>query len=90
MTTKVNLYSALSDYTEGQGEVEVQGSTVGECLSDLVRQFPKLKEVLFDENGELFRHVFVSVNMKSAYPEQPDLPLKEGDELYVTLAIVGG
>ena len=90
MTVTVNLYSALSEHTDGRTQVQVSGSTIGECLNDLVGQFPKLRKVLFNKAGELFRHVFVSVNMKSVRPENLDVPLKEGDELHITLIIVGG
>jgi molybdopterin converting factor small subunit len=90
MAIKVNLYSGLSDYTGGRNEAEVKGNTIGECLADLTAQFPSLKRVLFEKNGELFKHIFVSVNLKSAYPEQLDVPVKEGDELHITFIIVGG
>jgi len=69
---------------------EVNGSTIGECLDDLVMQFPKIKPVLFDKDGELFGHVFVSVNLKSVYPEELNKLVNDGDELYIVLTIAGG
>ena len=68
MTIKVHLYSSLWQFTSDSNMVEVSGSTIGECLDDLVKQFPKIKPVLLDKDGELSEHVCVSVNLKSTYP----------------------
>ena len=90
MATKVHLYTSLKSYTNGRSVVEVNGTTLGSCLNDLVRQFPKIKQVLFDKYGRLLPKVFVSVNMQSAYPEELEKPIKDGDELYIALVISGG
>jgi molybdopterin converting factor small subunit len=52
MSTKVHLYSGLKEFTNGQNVAEVHGSTVGECLADLVEQFPRIKPV--DNEDELY------------------------------------
>jgi molybdopterin converting factor small subunit len=70
--------------------VEVQGATVGECLDDLVRQFPKLKPKLIDKSGNISSVVFISINMNSTNPEKRDVPVKQGDELYIVMIIPGG
>ena len=90
MSIKVHLYSTLPQFTNGQNMAEVNGNTIGECLGDLVMQFPKIKPVLFDKDGELFGHVFVSVNLKSVYPEELNKLVNDGDELYIVLTIAGG
>lgn len=90
MTTRVHLYSNLRSYTGDQGMVEVNGSTVGECLDDLVRQHPRIKERLFDKFGRISPQVFVSINMNSRGPEKAAAPVKEGDELYIVLIVAGG
>lgn len=90
MTTRVHLYSNLRSYTGDQGLVEVSGSTVGECLSDLVRQYPRIKNRLFDKTGQISPQIFVSINMNSRGPEKTTTPVKEGDELYIVLIVAGG
>jgi molybdopterin synthase sulfur carrier subunit len=90
MSTKVHLYSGLKEFTNGQNVAEVHGSTVGECLADLVEQFPKIKQELFDENGKLSAKVLVSINLKSAYPEELTKPVDNEDELYIVRVIAGG
>jgi molybdopterin converting factor small subunit len=90
MSTKVHLYSSLQSYTDGQGTLEVEGTTVGECLKDLTQKFPKLGPVLFENESKLSSIVFVSINLESPNPEKLDKALSPGDELYLVLIIVGG
>lgn len=90
MSIKVHLYSGLKEFANGQNVAEVQGSTIGECLADLVGQFPRMKRELFDENGKLVDHVFVSINMKSAYREELTKLVDSEDELYIIRVIAGG
>jgi len=90
MSIKVHLYSGLKEFANGQNVAEVQGSTIGECLADLVEQFPRMKRELFDENGKLVDHVFVSINMKSAYREELTKLVDSKDELYIIRLIAGG
>ena len=90
MAVKVHLYSSLQQFTNDRDTVEVSGSTIGECLDDLSRQFPKIKPMLLDKDGKMLGHIFVSVNLKSAYPEELARVVNEGDELYITRIIAGG
>lgn len=90
MSVKVHLYSGLKEFTSGQNVAEVHGSTVGECLADLVRQFPRIKRELFEENGKLAAKILVSINLKSAYPEELTKPVDSEDELYIVRVIAGG
>jgi len=90
MTIKVHLYSSLQQFTNDRSMVEVSGSTIGDCLDDLVKQFPKIKPLLFDKDGKLSGHIFISVNLKSAYPEELAKVVNDGDELYIVRVIAGG
>jgi len=90
MSVKVHLYSGLKEFTSGQNVAEVHGSTVGECLADLVRQFPRMKRELFEKNGKLAAKILVSINLQSAYPEELTKPVDSEDELYIVRVIAGG
>jgi molybdopterin converting factor small subunit len=90
MSIKVHLYTTLQQYTGGHNQVSVQGRSVGECLKDLVRQYPDIGPVLFDNSGRLHSIVFVSVNMNSVNPENLDRAVSETDELFIILIIAGG
>lgn len=90
MSVKVNLHPGLLHFTHDQAIVEVKGNTVGECLNGLVKQFPRIKPMLFDKQGRLLKYVDVYVNHESSYPEELAKPVKDGDELHITLTIAGG
>ena len=90
MSIKVHLYSNLRRYTDNRETVHVCGSTVGECLHDLVLQYPPVAPFLFDENGSLLEKVFVSINLESTYREKISAPVKDTDELYLILIVAGG
>lgn len=90
MSIKVKICPTLSRYTNNQQAAEVNGSTVGECLDHLVKQFPALRQALFDQNGRLYRYLNVYVNGESAYPEEPVKPVKDGDNLHIVMIVAGG
>ncbi len=90
MSVTINLHPTLHQFTNGQTIVKVKGNTVGQCLDDLIRQFPQIKRWLFDKTGELHNYVDIYVNQESFYPEELAKPVKDGDELYITLIIAGG
>ena len=90
MSIKVHLYSSLRKYADNKEIVEVNGATVGECLQDLIRQFPSISPLLFDENGTPLEKVFVSINLESAYREKMSTPVQENDAVYLILIVAGG
>jgi molybdopterin converting factor small subunit len=90
MSIKIHLYSGLPYYARGQHLIEVNGSTVGECLADLVKRYPEISPSLFEENGQLQNTIFASVNLESPYPEPLTKRLQPGDDLYVIVVVAGG
>ena len=88
MSIKIDLSYLSQPYNNNMEVVEVNGSTVGECLKHLVEQFPKLK--LFNKDGKLLPYLGIYVNGESAYPKQLDKPVKDGDELSIILMVGGG
>lgn len=90
MSIEIKISPIFSRYTDNQQTAKVKGSTVGECLDHLVKQFPDLKRVLFDKNGRLNRYINIYVNGESAYPEELAKPVKDGDKLNIVAVIAGG
>ncbi len=90
MPVTVWLHAYLRRDTGGQNKVETRGNTVGECLDDLVRQFPGVRDRLFDERGRLFEFYMVHVNSDSKRIEELDTPVKDGDEIHLIPIIVAG
>jgi molybdopterin synthase sulfur carrier subunit len=90
VSVKINIHPFLSQHTNNQDVVEVNGSTVGQCFEQLVARFPELKQWLFEKDGKLNRLVEIYVNMESSYPEELAKPVKDGDELHIIVIISGG
>jgi hypothetical protein len=55
-----------------------------------VRQFPRLKRVLLDGEGNLMQSYDYFINGQSVYPKDMNAPLKDGDKLNVLYVIHGG
>ncbi|OGN98186.1 MAG: hypothetical protein A2Y89_02360 [Chloroflexi bacterium RBG_13_51_18] len=70
--------------------MKVEGKTVRECLHDLVRQFPDLKRMLLDGDGNLMHSYDYFINGESVYPKDMNRPLKDGDKLNIIFVIHGG
>ena len=49
-----------------------------------------MKRELFEEDGQLARKVLVSINLKSAYPEELTKLVDSEDELYIVRVIASG
>ena len=90
MGVKINIHKTHRDLADGQDVVEVIGKTVGACLNHLIGQFPGFQEVLFAKSGKLQNWIEIYVNMESAYPEELAKPVKDGDEIHITIMLSGG
>ena len=91
MSVKVRIPTPLQKLTNGQAEVDSQGTTVTELLEQLNRQYPGLKERLCDETGKLRRFVNIFVNEEDIrFLQMDQTPLKDGDEVSIIPAIAGG
>ncbi len=90
MGVKVNIHKTHRELANGLDTVEVEGQNVGDCLSQLIGQFPGFQEVLFAKSGKLQNWIEIYVNMESAYPEELAKPVKDGDEIHITIMLSGG
>ena len=90
MSLRIDIASYLQPFVNDMQEVEVNGSTVGECLDDLAKQFPDIKKMLFAKDGNLRGYVGIYVNGEDPYPEELAKPVKDGDELRLLYIIGGG
>jgi molybdopterin converting factor small subunit len=90
MSVNVEISSVFGRYTGGVLNMKVEGKTVRECLHDLVRQFPDLKRMLLNKDGNLMHAYDFFINGESVFPKDMNLPLKDGDKLNVIYVIHGG
>ena len=90
MSVSISIHKTHRGHTEGLESIDVDGRTVGECLSALVARYPGMKTVLFDAGGKLNRLIEIYLNMESAYPDELLKPTRDGDEIHITLLLSGG
>jgi len=90
MSIRVKMTELLRQYTNSRGTVEVNGSTVGECLDDLIRQYPDTKKWLFDRNGILLVLIRINEETTIRHRESLNRPVADGDELHLFLILGGG
>lgn len=91
MPAEVRLPTILRQHAGGQASVRANGSTLGEVLDDLVKQFPGLAGQVVTEDGSLHKFVNVYVNDDDVrYMEKLDTPVKDHDVISILPAVAGG
>ena len=90
MSVKINIHPYFSHITEGKDVLEVEGKTVGDCLEQMVQQYPELRYWLFTKDGELNDLYEVFVNMESTHPDGLSREVKDGDDIQIIIVIAGG
>ena len=90
MSVKVYIHTTHRQFTNGLKVVTVEGSTVGECLNNLIKQFPGMEKALFAKKDKLLNNVEIFLNHASAYPNELGKPVKDGDEIYLVTMLAGG
>jgi molybdopterin converting factor small subunit len=86
----VRIPTPLRPHAGGLDHVEAAGSTVGEILAQLGKEYPALRERLFDGN-ELRRFVNVYVNDEDIrYLDELATPVSTGQEVSIIPAVAGG
>ncbi len=90
MGVNVHIHTTHRQHTNGLEVVGVQGKTVGECLSQLIRQFPGMEKALFSKKDKLLNTVEIYVNHASAYPNELAKAVKDGDEIHLLVMLAGG
>jgi sulfur-carrier protein len=90
MAVTVKIPSQLRGVTEGEGEIEVDGGTVGEALDAVFEQHAELRERI-TEDGGLRRFVNVYVSGEDIrFQDGLDTELSDGDEVTILPAVAGG
>ena len=91
MAVKVRVPTQLRELSGGEGEVSVEGSTVGEVLKALDAAHPGFAGRLFDDSGKLRRFVNVFVADEDIRFESGlDTPVTEGQTVSIVPAVAGG
>ena len=77
---------------EREIEYEIEDDiSIGEFLIQVIKQFPKMKELLFDENDELHNWVSILKNGRNIKAlEGSDTSINDGDILAIFPPVAGG
>jgi molybdopterin synthase sulfur carrier subunit len=87
----VKIPPVLRQHTDGEGEVDAPGATVGEVLRALVADHPGAERQLFAEDGALNRYVNVYLNDEDVRVlEGLDTPASDTDTVVILPAMAGG
>jgi molybdopterin/thiamine biosynthesis adenylyltransferase/rhodanese-related sulfurtransferase/molybdopterin converting factor small subunit len=87
----IQIPTPLRPFTGEQGEVQVEGYTVGEALADLTARYPALKPHLYTENGKLRSFVNVFLNDEDVrHLQRHETRVGSGDVLTIIPSIAGG
>ena len=90
MSVTVKIPAQLRAVTDGEGEIEVEGSTVGEALDAVFNEHDDLRERI-TEDGGLRRFVNVYLGGEDIrFLDGLDTPVADGDELTILPAVAGG
>ena len=90
MAVTVKIPAQLRGVTDGEGEVEVDGGTVGEALDAVFDQHDDLRERI-TEDGGLRRFVNVYVSGEDIrFQDGLETQLADGDEVTILPAVAGG
>lgn len=90
MSVKINMYYFLPHLTKDREIVEVEGKTVGECLNDLISQYPDAREWLFEEDGGLRKFLDIFINLEETDPDDLSTPVRDDDEIHIVMHLTGG
>jgi molybdopterin converting factor small subunit len=90
MPVNVHIHTTHRPLTNGLEVVAVEGNTVGECLNQLIKQFPGMEKALFAKKDKLLNNVEIYLNHTSAYPNELVKSVKDGDEIHLVIMLTGG
>jgi sulfur-carrier protein len=90
MAVTVKIPAQLRAVTDGEGELEVDGATVGEALDAVFEEHSDLRARI-TEDGTLRRFVNVYVSGEDIrFQDGLDTELADGDEVTILPAVAGG
>jgi molybdopterin converting factor small subunit len=91
VSVNVRLPTIMRSAAGGMSDVSAEGSTVGEVVEDLIRQFPGTATHLKAPDGGVHRFVNLYVNDEDIrYTGKLDTKVSDGDAVTILPAVAGG
>lgn len=86
---KLKMYGLFREKCEVE-EIELSGRNFLEILESLVQRFPRLKDLIFDENMKLKENVYLINGRNINLLDGINTTIKEGDNIAIFPIITGG
>jgi molybdopterin converting factor small subunit len=91
MPIRARIPGALTVYTQGRSQIDLEAQTVDQALSALEQRFPALVPLLRGKSGALRPRVNIYLNDEHVrFRQGLETPLQDGDTLYVVPIAIGG
>jgi len=91
MPVQVRIPTPLRKLTGNKDEIHTSGANIREVFENLEKQYPGMKEKLYNEDGTLKRFVNIYVNKKDIrFMDGENTRVQDGDEIAIIPAIAGG
>lgn len=90
MSVSISLPPVLQALAGEVQNVNVSGSTVGECLKELSVKYPQLEPRLFTRRGKLLKGTNIFVNGENVHPGPLAHPVHDGDKIHIFYLVQGG
>jgi hypothetical protein len=88
MSITVRFGPGFSEYTNDQESIRVTGSTVKECLDNLMRLLPVFRTLLFDQSNML--SALIMYRGEVIVQKQLDRPVADRQEIIILPMVYGG
>ena len=86
----ISVSGALLQFVEFRREHTIDATTVIDGIEGLTAKYPNLKDVLFDDSGQMRSFNAVYINRELATKESLTAPASKEDRVEILTAIAGG
>jgi molybdopterin converting factor small subunit len=90
MSIEVYFPPSLQSMVNDLRHVSVTGSTLGDCLDQVIQEYPQLREAIFGLNQTLNKKLSYFINGENAHPEMLKRIVRDGDKVFIMDILVGG
>jgi len=90
VSVTVTLSDLLRRATGQEEPIQFEDGSPLECIQKLVMQIPALHKWFYDEQEKIKPLVWLMVNGERIYEDEYNSKLKDGDELSILIAVLGG
>lgn len=91
MPVSVYIPSPFRRITANRETVTVEGSTVGEVLDAVEREYPGFAHLVYDGEHQVPRHINIYLNNTEVHElDGVDTAVQDGDQIAVIPALAGG